>query len=82
MSDLAPVRRPLCDQQETIDGSPAGPVLRCHLPAGHRSEEHYDRTFGLVWRRIGPGPRGPAPDLLITDDTAQPTAVPRPRTGD
>jgi len=54
MTDPLPVRGPLCDQQESIDGDPTGPVLRCHLPAGHRSEEHYDRTFGLVWRRTAP----------------------------
>jgi hypothetical protein len=48
----APARgRPaVCQEQETIDGSPTGPVLTCALPAGHHSQEHYDRAFALVWR--------------------------------
>lgn len=45
--------RPVCQEQETIDGSPSGPMLTCALPAGHRSEEHYDRAFALVWRPRG-----------------------------
>jgi hypothetical protein len=44
--------RPVCDAHEPLDGLPGSPELHCHLPAGHRSDEHYDRAFALAWRPV------------------------------
>lgn len=55
-ADVLPPGRPLCQEQEPIDGDPTGPMLSCALPAGHHSQEHYDRAFGLVWRRTSTQP--------------------------
>lgn len=54
--------RPLCQEQLPLDGHPTPTALRCDLPAGHHSEEHYDRATGRVWLppdaepRTRPGP--------------------------
>jgi hypothetical protein len=57
-----PGSRPLCDQQLPVDCYPTRTALRCDLPAGHHSEEHYDRASGLVWLHDRVQPR-PHPDL-------------------
>lgn len=60
---------PLCQQQLPLDGHPTPTALRCDLPAGHHSQEHYDRASGRVWLLPGDQPtRGPAPDYLSNDE--------------
>jgi len=55
---VAPGQRPVCHQQETVLLHPpgAGILLRCHLPAGHHSPEHYDALHRTVWLSHGTDP--------------------------
>lgn len=61
-------RRPTCQEHEPISPGSAHPMLRCHLPAGHHSQEHYDATFALIWIPTGVTVQaGTDPALLPAD---------------